>query len=468
MGRFRATPNRSGCSGIATCLMVGMMLLAPVPMGAQSIHGAAVAQPEPVGEATVQGTVRSGNGPVAGATVYLRAKDSQTLTAHTDSKGAYRFTAVRAGAYTLHAEMDGYDDATSSSFVLGQKESRTIDLTFEPAKTSGASKPTGQPEFFDEPHFTVAGVTDTTNLGGHGSDVTVRNSEALARATASLKQDSPGKTGGEAGRHHLLAEVDEKRGDSLQAVREYQRAAELNPSESNLFDWGSELLLHRAAEPALEVFTKGNRMFPHSVRMLAGLGAAWYARGSYDQAVQYLCEASDLHPDDPTPYVFLGKIQAAENAQSDTVVERLTRFVKLQPENALANYYYAVALWKRKSPDDVGDLSQVKTLLEKALKLDPTLGVAYLQLGVLYSEQKDFSKAISAYQQAVAATPQLEEAHYRLVQAYRQAGKISKAQEELKVYTQISKQKEEERERQRHELQQFEYELRDQTPAPPP
>jgi tetratricopeptide (TPR) repeat protein len=467
MGRFRGIPHKSGNYGVATCLVASMMLLALASVEAQSIPGSADERAQPAGDATLQGFVRSGSGPIAGATVYLRAHDSQMLIAHTDSKGAYRFSAVRAGAYTLRAEMAGYGDATSSSFVLGQNESKVIDLTLEAAKASGPAKPsTGQPEFFDKPHFTVAGVTDTTNLGGHGSDVTVKNSEALARATASLKQDAPGKTDDEAGRHHLLAEADEKRGDALDAVREYQRAAELNPSEPNLFDWGSELLLHRAAEPALEVFTKGNRMFPHSVRMLAGLGAAWYARGSYDEAVHFLCEASDLNPGDPTPYLFLGKIQASENGPSEAVMERLARFAKLQPENALANYYYAVSLWKRrKSPEDVSDSTQVKTLLEKAVQLDPKLGVAYLQLGVLYSEQKDFSKAIAAYQQAVAATPQLEEAHYRLVQAYRRAGETLKAQAELQIYTQVSKQKEEELERQRHELQQFVYELRDQTPA---
>ena len=454
--------------------MVGMILLTLVSVEAQSIPGTVNdTQSGPAGEATVQGTVRdSGDHPIAGATVYLRMKDSQMLTAHTDSNGAYRFFAVRAGTYTLHAEMAGYGEATSSSFVLEQKESKVIDLTLEAARASQAAKAsTGQPEFFDEPHFTVAGVTDTTNLGGHGSDVVVKNSEALARATASLKQDPLGKADDEAGRHHLLAEADEKRGDSLDAVREYQRAAELNPSESNLFDWGSELLLHRAAEPALEVFTKGNRMFPQSVRMLAGLGAAWYAHGSYDQAVRYLCEASDMNPGDPTPYLFLGKMDTVEKGQSEAVVEKLARFVRLQPENAQANYYYAVGLWnwkRQKSAEDVADSAQVKTLLEKAVQLDPKLGVAYLQLGILYSEQKDFSKAISAYQQAIAATPQLEEAHYRLVQAYRQAGETSKAQEELQIYKQVSEEKEEELERQRHELQQFVYELRDQTPAAQP
>ena len=112
--------------------------------------------------------------------------------------------------------------------------------------------------------------------------------------------------------HHLLGDIEEKSGNPLEAVREYQRAAELDPSEPYFFDWGSELLLHRAVEPAIEVFNKGNRLFPHSARMLVALGVAWYSNGSYDQAAQRLCEASDLNPGDPKAYLFLGKIQSVE------------------------------------------------------------------------------------------------------------------------------------------------------------
>jgi tetratricopeptide (TPR) repeat protein len=212
----------------------------------------------------------------------------------------------------------------------------------------------------------------------------------------------------------LLAERDEQEGKPLEAVREYQRAAELNPSESNLFDWGSELLLHRAAEPAIEVFSKGNRLFPQSVRMLTGLGAAWFASGSFDEAVKYLCAASDLDPADPQPYLFTGKMLAAASKESNAATERLQRFVKLQPDNALANYYYAISLWKRRTGDDAEKFAQVKTLLENAIRLDPKLAAAFLQLGILYSEQKNLPSAISAYQRAIAADPQLEQAHYRL------------------------------------------------------
>jgi tetratricopeptide (TPR) repeat protein len=266
--------------------------------------------------------------------------------------------------------------------------------------------------------------------------------------------------------HHLLGDVEEKLSNSLDAVREYQRAAELSPSEANLFDWGAELLMHRVPEPAIEVFTRGNHVFPHSVRMLVGLGVSWYARGSYELAVQRLCEASDLNPDDSSPYLFLGKIQNVEKMQSDALVERLRRFVTLQPENAMANYFYAVSLWEgRKNPEDNETLAQVQSFLEKAVHLDPELGPGYLQLGILYSERKDFSKAISAYQQTIEVNPSLEEAHYRLAQAYRQTGQKLKAEEELRVYDQISKRKAADAERERHEIQQFVYTLRDRPSA---
>ena len=269
--------------------------------------------------------------------------------------------------------------------------------------------------------------------------------------------------------HHLLAEADERLGDPLEAVREYQRAAELNPSETNIFDWGAELLLHHAAEPAIEVFSKGHGSFPRSIRMLDGLGAAWYSNGSYEDAVRNFCQASDLNPDDPNPYLFMGEMQAAESTPSPEIEERLARFVRLQPRNAWANYYYAVSLRKRwSSPDQAEDADQVKSLLQTAIQLDPKLGVAYLQLGILYSEQKNFPQAILALQQAIEVNPQLEKAHYRLAQLYRLAGESKKSQSELQVYEQISRKQTEDAGRQRHELQQFVYELRDRTPGAQP
>jgi tetratricopeptide (TPR) repeat protein len=556
MGCSRVTASQSEISRIAAGALVVIALLVALKLHGQS-------QQQAADSATLQGTVRDSQGhPLAAATVF--AGGTSARSAHTDPDGRYRFAALPPGSYTLRAEMHGYREASVGPFVLEPKEPKSIDLTLadksSPPQSSAAPK-FSSPEFFDEPNFTVAGVTDPTTLGGHGSDVVVRNKEALAKETVSLGRKSPGSSGPEssvssaekslreiaarepknfnanynlgellvahgkareafpylerasqlnpgdfentyelalacagvgdyehAGRkvrtlfarkdrspqdqaklHHLLGDVEEQLGSPLEAVREYQRAAELDPSEPNLFDWGAELLMHRAPNPAIEVFTKGNRLFPHSVRMLVGLGVSWYARGFYEQAVQRLCDASDLNPDDPNPYLFLGKIQSGEKTQPDALVERLRRFAMLQPENALANYYYAVSLWKsRKGPENMRTLSQVQSLLEKSVHLDPKLGVGYLQLGILYSERRDFSRAISVYQQTIAVSPQLEEPHYRLAEVYKQTGQKLKAQEELEVYNQISKRKAADIERNRHEIQQFVYTLRDRTPAQHP
>lgn len=429
---------------------------------------------------TLHGTVRDVQGKVvASAAVQLRAKDAaKPLTAHADSQGNYSFARLQPGAYSVRAEMAGYGAAEIPSLFIGSKEVKTVDFTLLPAKIP-ASQSAPAPAFFDQPQFTVAGVTDTTTLGGHGSDTVVRTRDSIAQETATLGKapagsqpaasantetmlrDKIAREPGSAALHHSLADVEERLGNSLQAVREYQRAAELDPDEGYLFDWGSELLLHHAPEPALEVFGKGNRLFPHSVRMLIGLGASWFARGAFEPAVARICEASDLSPDDATPYQFLGKMQKVETPPAE-LVERLHRFATLQPENAEANYYYAVGLWKRgPNPQDAAGAAEVESLLNKAIHLDPKFGAAYLQLGILNSERRDFPAAIANYRQAIQSAPQLEEAHYRLAQAYRQIGEADKAKAELQIYDQLAKQSAEQTERERHEIRQFVYTLRD-------
>ncbi|HLW84714.1 MAG TPA: carboxypeptidase regulatory-like domain-containing protein [Candidatus Sulfotelmatobacter sp.] len=522
--------------------------------------------PSSLASATLHGIVRDAHGPpVAAATVSLRSEDgTRVITTHTDSQGGYDFSAVPQGTYTLRAEMAGYRAATLSSVVLAERQDKQIDLQLEPAGTAASQSPSNaSPEFFDEPRFTVAGVTDTTSLGGHGSDTVVRTRDALAKETAALGASSPGISSpasshppslpaasavatertlraaaehhpesfdanhnlgrlllengrgreampylerafrlnsGDYGNayelalarcatgdyeraraeaqallahqdraelHHLLAEIDEKTGNPLEAVREYQRTAELDSSEPNLFDWGTELLLHRAPEPAIEVFQKGTRLFPRSVRMLVSLGVAWYAHGSYDEAAHRLSEAADLSPADSVPYLFLGKIQSVETSPSDAVAERLARFARLQPKNAMASYYYAVSLWKRRgSPEDNSNLAQIQSLLENAVRLDPKLGVAYFQLGVLLSDRNDLPAAISAYQQAIEASPQLEEPYFRLAQAYRLTGEKSKAQAEMQLYREIAKASAGQVERERHDIKQFVYTLRNEPAAP--
>ncbi len=484
----------------------------------------------------------------------------------TSAIGAFIFSSLQPGRYLLSAEKSGSRSSATEVIASSRGDQQKVDLVLEdlrgnPSDSSAASSSSIQAmTFADKPNFTVAGVTDWTAVGGHGSDSSLRTSETLANETLTLKSEGRGHgaTGiagniketdesesklrsglanapdsfeanhrlGEfylhAGKyresipllqkaygidathygneydlalayegagdflqararvnellahqengdlHRLAGELNEKLGDPLTAVHEYEQAVRLDPSEQNYFEWGSELLLHRAVWQAQEVFHQGAEAYPKSARMLTGLGTALFASARYDEAALRLCNASDLNPHDPEPYIFMGKIQMAAPDPMACVEPKLARFVQEQPENSLANYLYAMAILKRQQQSsDKQALQQVETLLTKAVTIDAKCGDAYLELGILSASQRDFEKAIDFYTKAIEADPQLGEAHYRLGVAYDRIGESAKAKQEFHLHDEIKKQEAEAIERQRREVKQFLIVLPGQ-PAHPP
>jgi tetratricopeptide (TPR) repeat protein len=529
--------------------------------------------PVPRGAIAVQGRVRDATGEaVAGASVVLQEKNnSGSVETISKADGTFVLLAPRAGTYSVSAKKSGWRNSATNFMALSAGETGHVELILgslgstnpssDASHSSGASP--GAMEFEDKPNFTVAGITDRANAGGHGSDVSLRTSESLARDTWALKSNRPdgmsatdSETGAKAresresenklredldhspgsfeanhrlgefyfaseryreaiplmeaayqidpgnhanaydlalcyrasgdlqrareqvrkilvnrdgaDEHRLLGDLDEQLGEPLEAVGEFERAVRMEPSEPNYFGWGTELLLHGAVLPAVEVFTKGSAAHPRSSRMLVGLGAALYASGSFEQAARRLCEASDLKPADPMPYLYLGKMEKAAPTPLPCSEQRLARFAADQPGNAFANYYYAMSLWKRdKGSGNSEVLRQAETFLEKAVALDDKLGEGYLQLGVLYSARGAFEPAIHAYEKAVEVSPTLSEAHYRLALAYKRKGEEAGSRREFQLYEQDEQAETAEVERQRRDLQHFLIILKDQPEAAP-
>ena len=262
--------------------------------------------------------------------------------------------------------------------------------------------------------------------------------------------------------HNLLGEVEENDGRFVAAANEYELAAHLDPSESNLFDWGSELLLHRTLDPAIQVFRSAAERYPNSPRMAIGLGIAYYSRGNYDDAVKSLLKAADLSPNDPRAYPFLSRAYDSSPNQADEVIARFRRFAEQQPGNGRAQFYYAMSLWKGKRAQDPNlDLTQIAALLKQSIALDPSLAEAHLQLGNLYSEQGKYADSIREYQRALGLNSDLADAHYRLGQAYVHTGDKGRAQEQLQAYQKIREQHLADIEKQRAEVRQFVYAAKD-------
>ncbi len=338
--------------------------------------------------AEVDGIVRDSAGkPIVGVSVLLTKEEgSSPKETKTDAAGTFSFSAVVAGTYKVTLKKSGFRGAIDDSIKLSPAEKKHCEFVL--AASGGSSPRVAGIELDDRPNFTVAGITDSTGSGGHGSETRMRTGETLAKDTLNLESSKseatpttapkdgagpetresenalqaallknpqsfatnhrlgafyfhsqrcreaipfleaaykldPGDHANdfdlvltlracgenskardhasqmlanpkalskrdEADLRRALGDLDEKMGDPLGAAREFERAARLDSSEQNYFAWGAELLLHRAATPAIEVFGRGVRLHPDSARMLAGLGAALYTSGSADEAAQRL------------------------------------------------------------------------------------------------------------------------------------------------------------------------------------
>jgi len=266
--------------------------------------------------------------------------------------------------------------------------------------------------------------------------------------------------------HNLLGEIEEKDGQFVAAANEYETAAHQDPSESNLFDWGSELLLHRTLDPAVDVFRQASQRYPKSPRLTIGLGVALYSRGNYDDAVKALLKGADLDPSDARCYLFLSKAYDSSPNQADEVILRFKRFSELQPGNARAYYYYAMSLWKGKRAQDPDlNLGQVELLLKKSIALDPRLAEAHLLLGNLYSDRGKYAEAVPEYSKALEVNADLADGYYRLGQAYVHTGQKDRAQQEFQTYQKLRAQHMADLDRQRAEIRQFVYAAKNSTTA---
>ena len=509
------------------------------------------ALPQAVAEVTIQGRVLDSAGlPVAGASVRLtRRTDPQASETKSAEDGTFSFSGLGTGTYLLLAEKEKRRSSEIAVVATAAGRQSPADIVLGDEKReevhAGSASNSGM-EFSDQPTFTVAGVTDWTAAGGHGSDATLRTSESLNREALSLKPNGPNKSGetldadaaknaeikltaalasapasfdanhelgtfyldhgryseaasllqkafqidssqarneldlaraceelgdiaaarehiehlldsgANAETHRVAGEIYEKAGQPLLAVREFERAVRLDPSEQNYFEWGTELLFHRAVWQAKEVFEGGVKVYPRSSRLLTSLGAVLFAGALYDEAELRLCEASDLDPESRETYLFMGKIEIAAPHPLECADTRLARYAQAHPENALANYFYAMAIWKQHgSALDAVTRQEVEALLTKTVTVDPSCSDGYLQLGNLSSSQNNFAKAVEFYTRALAANPQSSDAHYRLGVAYDRLGERGKAERELALHDKIEKEQAAEVERQRKEIKQF-------------
>jgi len=236
--------------------------------------------------------------------------------------------------------------------------------------------------------------------------------------------------------HSLLGSAESGENNYKAAAIEYQKAATIDPSEANVFDFGMSLL-HLDQNAAITIFRYGLQKYPKSVKLHVALGAALYAAGKSLEGAQLLCDAEDLNPSDAHPMEILADTEIVPPALAPKIISQFASLHKRYPNDGLVLFDYTMVQSGRWSNEKAAVPPYFTDSLKAALTLNPRLPQAYFQLGLVYAQQGKYAEAIRVLKKAISLDPMNDEYHYRLAFAYRKSGDEEKFHEELDQFQKL-------------------------------
>jgi tetratricopeptide (TPR) repeat protein len=241
----------------------------------------------------------------------------------------------------------------------------------------------------------------------------------------------------------LRGDIEEKNAHYVEALRHFQSAAELDPSEANLYALGIELTRHWTFPAAIKVFEYGITKHPESARLQLGLAVADYGNDNYADSALVLAGLLQRDQDNNLYADLLGRNCFLMGTADNSACETLERVAGGYRPNAAAALYAAEVVLRQ--PQDEQNATRARSLLEQAVAANPKLAEAFFQLGVLDQQEMRWRESATVLEKAVTLRPDYAQAHYRLARAYSHIGMRDQAEKEIALQQEYSKKDEDNR-----------------------
>jgi tetratricopeptide (TPR) repeat protein len=231
---------------------------------------------------------------------------------------------------------------------------------------------------------------------------------------------------------YLSGVIDNAAGEYESARKHLQEAVQLDPKHYNSrYNLGLALMQLHDPQAAKEQFEKALELGAYEPEVRFNLASALRALGQADAAKeQLLLYQKELKAKKDRTLAALKSGQAANELASGDPQKAVALYreaLDATPQDPVLAYKLAMAM------DKAGDTESERTLLEQAVKLDPTLALAQNQLGYLASRNGDNASAEQYFKAALQAAPGFTDAWISLAATFAMESRLSDAKDALSI-----------------------------------
>ena len=182
----------------------------------------------------------------------------------------------------------------------------------------------------------------------------------------------------------------------------------------------------------LDVYKEILTLDPESAEADMLAGEALDEMSDTSGAIEMFRKAAKAKPSEPNVHFGLGYLLWSQKQYPEAITEFQAELVN-DPDHAQSLLYIADAKIQ------MNQYADAAPLLEKSVKLDPAVGLAHLDLGILAANDGRNDDALREFLAAEKLTPNDVNVHWRLGRLYRAMGKKEEAKVELEKASNITR-----------------------------
>jgi tetratricopeptide (TPR) repeat protein len=251
----------------------------------------------------------------------------------------------------------------------------------------------------------------------------------------------------------LASSAYEANKDTDRAVSTLRQAILLDPQNVNLYlDFANICYAHGSFKVGIDVINDGLALQPNAAPLYFARGVLYVQRSEYEKGEADFEKAYELDPTQSLSVAAQG-LAAAQQHDITRALQTIKDSLAKKPNDPVLLYMLADILSTKNAGPDTDEFELALHSAQKAVELQPSLGVAHAVLGKLYLQAEQYKDTASECRKALESDPNDQQSVYHLIQALRKTGDNAEIPTLLKRFASLREQEQQkDKERYKYKL----------------